>query len=212
MKSYRLDSRIRNNCLLSAMHANGISHAADLSRRSGVSQTVIGQLMNLKITGFIKQSSTWRPSLVRLADFLRVTPDLLIPPEYAQTPMEKNRGEFEMSMEELPSIADQAVPQNSETPFNVIAQREQSKCLTRMLDRLTHREALVIGHRYGLSGEILTYSKVGKALGVSGNRAQCIEKKALRKLKIMSRQGLEGDRIRSTLDIRMAAISPQKEE
>lgn len=209
MKSYNLTLKIRNNYLLSVMKANGISSAAELSRRSGVNQSVIGHFLNLTTSGFIKNTGDWKPSLVRIAEYLRVTPDMLIPPQHAQTPLAKNRGEFEVSSEEAQEITGGTTPLIEAAPFDAVVQDEKRECLSGMIAGLSDRERIVIDYRFGLSGEKRTYDEIGKEMRLSRERVRQIERKGLRRLHHMSQKGTKGDRIRSVMGVKMGDPDPQ---
>ena len=49
MKDYRVEVKVKNNYLFKLMQSYGLSNAAELSRASGLAQTAIGKVLNLKV-------------------------------------------------------------------------------------------------------------------------------------------------------------------
>lgn len=198
MKSYNLKIQVRNNHLLSVMRTHGIATVAELSRLTGVHQSTIGDFMNLAVSG-TNPDGSWKRPLVRIADFLRVTPDMLIPPQHLDQPLAKNRAEVEVSLDEACQLAGGTVEQLSATPFDSVVHAERDECLSDMLQRLTIREEQVIEHRFGLSGKAMTYDEIGRQFRLSRERIRQIEQTALGKLRGMARKGPDAERIRTVL-------------
>ena len=77
-------------------------------------------------------------------------------------------------------IEDEDMP----APYDSVAQALLSEDLTKILNRLTPREARILRLRYGLQdGESRTLKEVGEMFGLSRERIRQLEKEALRKLR-----------------------------
>ena len=77
-------------------------------------------------------------------------------------------------------VADDTVAE----PFETATESLQRQDIQRVLDALPERERQVLELRYGLRGhEPLTLEEVGRAFGVTRERARQIERNTLRKLK-----------------------------
>ena len=58
MKDYRVEVKVKNNYLFNLMQSYGLSNGAELSRASGLDQTSIGRVLNLKAPAFTKKGET----------------------------------------------------------------------------------------------------------------------------------------------------------
>lgn len=70
-------------------------------------------------------------------------------------------------------------------PFEAVFSESDADFVTRMLSRITEREALVLKLRYGLSnrdGKRMTLKEIGETVGLTRERVRQIEKEATRKL------------------------------
>ncbi|MBC7170380.1 RNA polymerase sigma factor RpoD/SigA [Candidatus Bipolaricaulota bacterium] len=77
-------------------------------------------------------------------------------------------------------IADESAPGPERAALAMLFQEE----LTAIVEQLPPRDAQLLRWRYGLAGESpLTLAEVGKALGVSRERARQLEERALKRLK-----------------------------
>ena len=77
------------------------------------------------------------------------------------------------------TLPDTRMPQ----PHDAIFSKSDADFVTRMLSRITDREARVLKMRYGLSdGKRMTLKQIGEAVGLTRERVRQIEKEAKRKL------------------------------
>ena len=79
------------------------------------------------------------------------------------------------------SLPDTRVPQ----PFEAVFSESDADFVSRMLSRITDREALVLKLRYGLSernGKRMTLKQIGDEVGLTRERVRQIEREAKRKL------------------------------
>jgi RNA polymerase primary sigma factor len=77
-------------------------------------------------------------------------------------------------------IADETIPGPEKAALEALFHDE----LTAIVDRLPARDAQILRWRYGLEGAVpQTLAEVGKALGVSRERARQLEERALKRLK-----------------------------
>lgn len=89
------------------------------------------------------------------------------------------------------TIADVVSDDSQDSPETNIDSREMRSEINRSLERLTSRERNVIQLRFGLTGmSACTLEKTGERIGVSKERVRQIERKALRKIRMTSRQQL----------------------
>ncbi|MBU0618527.1 MAG: sigma-70 family RNA polymerase sigma factor, partial [Planctomycetes bacterium] len=68
-------------------------------------------------------------------------------------------------------------------PHDAVFTKSDADFVTKMLSRITEREARVLKMRYGLSdGKRMTLKQIGEAVGLTRERVRQIEKEAKHKL------------------------------
>ena len=107
MKDYLLQIRIKNAPLSRMMKANGIETAAELSRVSLISEQTIGHYLNLK-TAPIDKRGRWKESITKIADCLKVPPEMLFPEKHLTKALKRNVIEGEVSLEEVERLDSKA--------------------------------------------------------------------------------------------------------
>lgn len=81
----------------------------------------------------------------------------------------------------------------SPAPFDAVFDQSDAEFVSRMLDRITDREAQVLKLRYGLherKGKRMTLKEIGAAVGLTRERVRQIEREAKRKLEEYVKQYL----------------------
>ena len=184
-KEFRVEVRVRNNLILKAMEENGISTIAELCRRASVSQSRLGEVVNLKRSP-LNRHGEWQPVVLKVAGALKRLPEELFTREQQELEVPSNRGSFEVSFEEVRGLIASRV--GGHTPEAIAQSRELRTAIEKVLGTLTPREERIIRLRFGLGGEEEhTLEEVGKEFGVSRERIRDIEARALLKLKHPSR-------------------------
>ncbi len=75
-------------------------------------------------------------------------------------------------------------PREHPSPEEIVAERLACRRLRRELARLPRRERTILEHRFGMNGrEPMTFSSLGRLLGMSRERVRQIEKEALARLR-----------------------------
>ena len=184
---YILDVRVKNGPLLRLMRLRGHQTVADLSRASGVSQTIIGSFLNLTARALDRRGQ-WRKSIVTLATYFRVLPENLFPPRHYDAALRFNRAEVEVSFSELP-IKENLELIEHEDPETLAMDREAREKLRGAIDALTPRQAEVLRRRFGFEGDPETLESIAQSLGVNRERVRQIEHRGLNKLKSAAKKG-----------------------
>lgn len=191
IKDYRLKVGVKNNLLLRAMEAKGIYTAAELNRASGVSYSVVHQLLNLRLAPLTRgaggsrenQPLKWRAPVLKLAEFFDCEPWELFPSQHFDRSLPISSGEVEVSLEEIEAFLP-ALAETPALPDIVIEAADLQRVIATTLDKLTSRERGVIESRFGLNGvDPKTYKEIGAEQGCGGQRIHQIAAKALRKLR-----------------------------
>ena len=181
MKDYLVTISVKNNVLLQAMKENGLFTAADLSRHSGVNQSIIGTYLNLKMVP-ISRKGTFHESLIKISETLKRLPEDLFPPQHLTKKLNKNKVSIEL---DLPDVENIIAHKN---PDELLDFKERKSMIALSLSSLSEQEQRVIAYRVGLNGEEeKTLEECGKMIGVTKERVRQIEYRGYRKLRHSSR-------------------------
>lgn len=177
MKDYRVEMKVKNNLLASAMERKGIASAAELSRQSGVHQVCIGRYLNLQESIYDSRGD-YRPQFMQLCEFFNLMPSELYPEAQMSEPLKSNKRVIEADASELTRIESQACD-----PALLLEAETRREVADTLLGTLTPRSAKVVSMRHGLDGVEHTYQQIGDELGVGVERVRQIYGSALRKMR-----------------------------
>jgi hypothetical protein len=179
MKDYRVEVKVKNNYLFNLMQSYGLSNAAELSRASGVAQTAIGKILNLKAPALTKTGKETATAQT-LCDFFSCSVYDLFPPQHINDPLQTNSGAIEANMAELTSSNLLA---GGTDPLKIVSDGDAVDLVAAAVGKLTGTEQTIVNARFGLNGEEeKTLAQIGKELNISSDRVRQIEQKALRTL------------------------------
>jgi DNA-binding CsgD family transcriptional regulator len=165
---YHVKVKVRNGRIIGRMREVGIPSLAELSRRSGVTQQVIGKIVGMKELPR-RQNGEWRDAVMSISSALHCEPETLFNEQQSTTPLRQNGGETFMDIEQVTTLMG-----GSDTLEAV----ENRQTASRFLAILNPRErAVVEAHMHGA-----TYDEIGDELGVTRERIRQIEAKAIRKM------------------------------
>jgi len=176
MSDINLQIKVRNGRMLNKMRACGYESAADLNRACGVSQGVIGQLLNFKMTPLTKDGD-YRPSVMKVCEALNAMPSDIFPDEMLTLKVDTNIVERELTINQLQGLG------YKETITRQIESKELDNSLHEMMRELPDKMQFILSKRNGFEGEPLTYRQLGKLLNVSCERVRQQEAKALKMLR-----------------------------
>ena len=177
MKDYRVELKVKNNLLASAMERKGIASAAELARQSGINQTYIGKYLNLQESIYDFRGE-YRPQFMRLCEFFNLMPSELYPEAQMSEPLKTNKKTIEADAHELVRLEADALD-----PAQIIELGSRREAVRGMLFSLTKRESDVVSLRLGFEGVEHTWEQIGNVYGVSKERVRQIYGKAIRKLR-----------------------------
>jgi len=177
MKDYYATLRIQHGRLKSAMQDLGIESAAELSRRSGVSQQGVGELLNFRVSPRAKNGA-WKKHTLAICAALGSEPIDLFPEHL----------DHEIPTNEIASFVDHAQLSGASVrqlgPREECERGEMSRTLDEVLGTLTDRERNVLKGRFW---ESKTLDEIASEQGVCRERIRMVEAKALRKMRHPSR-------------------------
>jgi hypothetical protein len=177
VKDYRVEIKVKNNLLASAMDRKGITSAAELSRKSGVAYHQVCRYLNLQETIY-HSCGDYRLCFMRLCDFFNLMPCELYPEAQMIEPLKTNKKTIEADANELVRLEADALD-----PAKIIELDLKHDAVRSMLGSLTKREAEVVSLRLGFEGCEHTWQQIGDVYGVSNERVRQVYGKALRKMR-----------------------------
>jgi len=90
------------------------------------------------------------------------------------------------SLDMYNQLADNVQGENDENPETFILRQLENEELAKLIERLSEREQYILKIRYGfMDGTPHTLANIGKSLNLSRERVRQVEKRALRKLKLL---------------------------
>jgi len=187
VKDYVIQFKVKNGPMLSIMRANGMKTAADLYRACGVNQGTIGKYLNLLQSPWSERNN-WSAAVLKIAKTLKVVPEMLFPEQHILKPLEKNRAEIEMDLEDMEQLTGEMSTDYLLGPTE--DDQDTVDLLREKIHNLASREEECLVLRFGLDGnEPQSLRAVGDRFGVTPERIRQIEAKALRKLRHKTRMG-----------------------
>ena len=177
MKDYRVEIKVKNNLLASAMDRKGITSAAELSRQSGITHNQACRYLNLQ-ESIYDYRGEYRPQFVQLCEFFNLMPSELYPEAQMSEPLKTNKKTIEANANELVRLEADTLD-----PAKIIELDLKHDAVRSMLGSLTKREADVVSLRLGFEGEEHTWQQIGDVYGVSNERVRQVYGKALRKMR-----------------------------
>ena len=213
-KDYLLKVKIQNNKIVSLMKERGIINAAQLARDAGISQSRVGDFLNMTASPFSRKaneggSNLWAPAVEKIAASLGVKPEEMFNEQQMSNPLLTNKAERALSREDMESLCPLMI--GGSDPILAIEDEEEKKIISKGLECLSPREKRVIKGRFGFDGPLLTFKDLGKELEISISRIMQIEAKALRKLRMPKNQ-MPGNRERSSPTVLRCLTSEDKEK
>lgn len=184
MSDYRVQMKVKNHRILSAIEAAGYKTVGAFCRATGLGQTLVGTYVNFK-TAPILQDGSWSSMALRLADALVTTPDHLFSEAQKQMRLKTNQAEKHYSDVQMLELI-------NDTPEMLMIKHDATEAVHELLDCLTPRELKVMELRFGINhpkGIDHTLQYVADHFDVSQERIRQIEIKALRKLGNRARLG-----------------------
>lgn len=175
MSDYELQISVKNAPLLNLMRKNGITKLTQLAELADVGYQQLCNFANLKMTIYNARGEV-RPTPAKVSDFFNVMPEELAPEPQHYTPLSKNKVKVQLNAEQMFALTNQT----EIDPVALFTEGEMQKNVHKMLEHLTPREKKVLKKRYF---EEQTFREIAENMGVSTERIQQIEEKAMRNVR-----------------------------
>jgi DNA-directed RNA polymerase sigma subunit (sigma70/sigma32) len=158
------------------MNNKGIETPAELARLSGVNVPAVYNYMNLKVIPYSSEKKAkegeFKPSVLKLAAYLEVTPYEMFPIQHLDKPLLTNKAESEMTFEEitqyvLPGQHKPLLEDGLYEPEQIVYENEKCDSVSKMLKTLTKNEETALRMYYGLDGPEKTMGEIGEHMNRS---------------------------------------------
>ena len=188
-KDYVIEVRVKNGFLHGKMREMGLHTNVALSEKSGVSQGRISEFLNLRSYPMSRVTGEWLSGVMQLAEALDCLPEDLFPPQHLQNPLQKNKAEFELNLDELTMLA------GDDTPETLMLADETRATVHGALDKLAEkspRRAKAVREHFfedatleqiGDNMTRLNHLQQPDGIGVSSSRARSLLLVGMRDLK-----------------------------
>lgn len=183
MNEYRVDVKVRNNLILTAITNAGYKNISQFCDDNGLLKTSIFALINLKETP-LRQDGTFTAQAQKLMDALCALPEDLWTQDQMYSSLDSNLKSMTMNETQL-EILTYGNPIEPKTLEDFAETTQIRKVVNEVLDTLTPREAKVLRLRNGMEGnsEGMTLEEVADKFHITRERIRQIEAKGLRKMR-----------------------------
>ena len=196
MKEYRVELKIKNNLLLSAIENAGFKSIAEFSRDIGVHMQSIHRLITLKEAP-LRQDGTFTTTAQKLLDYFCALPEDLWSEEQLWNTLTTNKGQVLLDKHQM-SVLTYGGDEETLSLEDMVHKKEIQEKVHEVLHTLSPKEAKIIKMRYGMDGsKEHNLEEVGRAFDVTRERVRQLEHKGLMKLREAHRK----DKLMSCLDI-----------
>jgi hypothetical protein len=110
-KDYLIEVRVKNGYLHGKMREKGFHTNVALSEKSGVDQSRISEFLNLRSYPMSRKTGEWLSGVMKLAEALDCGPEDLFPAQHLQNPLQKNKAEFALNLDEFTMLAGDDTPE-----------------------------------------------------------------------------------------------------
>tara|TARA_R110000868_G_scaffold40260_3_gene139134 strand:+ start:573 stop:1130 length:558 start_codon:yes stop_codon:yes gene_type:complete len=177
MSDFRIDVRVRNHLLLSAIEGSMCKTIAGVAENGGPSIAVTYAFVNIKRTPQDKFGN-WDNYALRICDTIGVLPDEVFTEAHYEI-LKTNRAQFVSNMQDISRLIE------SKDPCELLENKQKDALMWSALDGLNPREKQVLQFR---NIDDLTLDEVAERLDLSKERVRQIEAKAIRKLRHPSKR------------------------
>lgn len=196
MKAYRVDIKVRNNLLLSAIENAGFQSIVEFCKQADITPTGVYGLVSLKESP-LKQDGTFTLVAQKILDYLCVLPEDLWSEEQLWNTLTTNKGQVLLDKHQM-SVLTYGGEEETLSLEDMVHKKEIQEKVHEVLHTLSPKEAKIIKMRYGMDGsKEHNLEEVGRTFDVTRERARQLEHKGLMKLREAHRK----DKLMSCLDI-----------
>lgn len=188
MDEYRIDIRVKNNLILSAIEKAGYKSIAAFCRDNDIPVSRIMEFISLRKSPLNKDGTFSSPAQ-QLMDALCALPEDLWTQDQMYAALKSNRRSMTMDETRMELLMYGENHETPKLPEDLIYEKEVSKLVGEVLDTLPRRKAKILRLRNGMedNSEGMTLNEVADKFNVTHERARQIEARALRDMRHPSR-------------------------
>jgi RNA polymerase sigma factor (sigma-70 family) len=188
MDEYRIDIKVRNNLILSAIEKAGYETVSAFCRANGMRPQQLTGFITLKEAP-LNKDGTFSSRAQKLMDALCALPEDLWTQDQMYAALKSNKRSMTMDETRMELLMYGENHETPKLPEDLIHEKEVSKLVGEVLNTLTPRQAKVLRLRNGMedNSEGMTLEEVADKFDVTRERARQIEIKALKDMRHPSR-------------------------
>lgn len=191
-KEYRVDIKIRNNLLLSAIENAGFQSVAHFCKAANIQSTSVYGLVSLKDSP-LRQDGTFTLVAQKILDYLCALPEDLWTEEQLWNTLTINTGRVLLDKHQM-SVLSYGEEEEVLNLEDMVYKKEIQEKVHEVLETLTPRETKTIEMRFGFKGmKQHSLEETGALFDITRDRVRQIEAKALKKLRHHSRMKMLGE-------------------
>jgi len=177
MSEFRVDLKVRNNLLLSAIERAGYKNVAQFCKAAGVSNSAVGRLLNLKESPLMKDGN-FSTLALRLMEFLGELPEDLWSEEQMIMELDTNKAHVLLDKESLALVMDRVATGALafDTPEEVRGKQDINRNLDSLLNCIPPKYKQVLLMR----SQDMTLEAIAQAMNLTRERIRQLEAKGFR--------------------------------
>lgn len=180
MSEFRVDLKVRNNLLLSAIERTGHKNVAQFCKAIGVGNSLVGELLNLKAAPLTKDGH-FTTTALKLMEALGALPEDLWTEEQMTMSLDTNKAHVLLDKEALALVMDRVATGALEfdTPEEALAKQDTNRNLETLLDYIPpHCKKVLI-----MRSQDMTLEEIAQKMDLTRERVRQIEAKGIRIMK-----------------------------
>lgn len=183
-KDYRVDVRVTNNNILTAMAAKGFTSVPKFAKHCELAYGKVLDLVNMKTPPLLPNGDI-RPEVEKIMVVLNKDLHHLFN-DHQFDGIDNNRSKTEVTAEGMFALT-HAASHSDLLPEEVVDQKRLDRKIDTAIATLSRQESYVIRKRFGIGGLAMSLEEIGEKIELTGESVRRIEANALRKLRHPSR-------------------------
>lgn len=188
MDEYRIDIRVKNNLILSAIEKAGYKSIAAFCRDNDIALSPIMEFISLRKSP-LNKDGTFSSSAQKIMDALCALPEDLWTQDQMYAALKSNRRSMTMDETRMELLMYGENHETPKLPEDLVHEKEVNKLVDEVLNTLSPRKAKILRLRNGIedNSEGMTLKELADKFEVTHERVRQLEADALRDMRKPSR-------------------------